>query len=181
MHETAEAANGYVRREWTHFGLLAEPAEAVHTATDIGCIASGTAWTFRTQLEDIVATTIALTAKHIALHAVAQVPNTVFAYEVTDSSTALELQAFCTVANLSAFVSITALRETVAVDFVEAVKFIGHPVDFEILDFVAAENNECDSCRNADTTNRHSTAVLAKRLSGVDQSAAVRLRCVSVS
>ena len=181
MHETAEAANSYVRRQWADFGLLAEPAEASDTATDVGCIASGAAWTFGAQLEDIIATAIALTAKHSALHAVAQIPQTVLAYEVTDRTTALELQAFCTVADLSAFVSITALRETVAVDFVEAVEFIGHPVDFEIFDFVAAEHNESDGCRNAHAANRHSTAVLAKRLSGVDQSAAVGLRWVSVS
>lgn len=176
MHETAEAANGDVRRQRAHFGLLAEPAQAINTATEIGCIASSAAWAFSTQLEDVVATTIALTAEHIALHAVAQISKAVFAYEVTDSTTAFELQAFGTVANLSAFVSITALRQTITVDLVETVEFVGHSVDFEILNFVTAENDQSDGSRNADATHRDSTAVLTERLSGVDQSAAIRLR-----
>ncbi len=84
MHETAEAADCNIRRQWAHFRLLAEPAETVDTAAHVGCAASAAARTLTADLEDIVATAITLAAKYIALQAVTTISQAVLRDEMAD-------------------------------------------------------------------------------------------------
>lgn len=119
-----------------------------------------------------MAAEIGITAEYIAFHALADVSTAVLAEETAYTRPTITLETTTTVADTSAFVSITALFETVTVDLVSALEFLDHSVDVDLL---RCHEDQHHSYGDTHTTDRHLATVLAKTVSSVDEPTAVFL------